>query len=271
MKMRSTGLTGSMETGRTLAGRGGRLGMALLLCGAVSMLPACATNIAQSQHAQPAPAGAAASVPSAAQRTQDNRTAPAGPVQSAVTQLPDSNSSPAPAGNIQELQQYIQRHEIAELRTTYNGTFGASLLFYPPDLTYYVALFHHKQFWRVAKVDTAKRAEALYRDFSQQTVTLAQAEIHRIELEAQKNYMEKQLSENEARLAAVRSDLAVQRQQERQLVQSQQQVREQTNTLDAERAATRRRLDDVRSQIRALERQQNRTDANLLKQIQSSR
>ncbi|WP_175729220.1 DUF2968 domain-containing protein, partial [Burkholderia ambifaria] len=52
---------------------------------------------------------------------------------------------------IDELQQQIQSHALTEMRTAYNGSYGASLLFNIKDGTYYVALFQQKAFWRVIK------------------------------------------------------------------------------------------------------------------------
>jgi hypothetical protein len=45
------------------------------------------------------------------------------------------------AGNVAELQQMIRGSDLSELRTTSNGNYGASLLFYGKEMTYYVALF----------------------------------------------------------------------------------------------------------------------------------
>ena len=74
-----------------------------------------------------------------------------------------------PASTVAELQSLIQNRQVSELRTTYNGTYGASLLFKPDDLTYYVALFQQKDFWRVVKTQSDKQAEATYRAFAGQS------------------------------------------------------------------------------------------------------
>ena len=87
-------------------------------------------------------------------------------------------------GNVAELMQMIQDARLSELRTTYNGSYGASLFFYPREMTYYVALFHDKHFWRVIKSADASRAEAIYAGFVQQTAQLADVEIRRTQLQA---------------------------------------------------------------------------------------
>ncbi|WP_087687103.1 MULTISPECIES: DUF2968 domain-containing protein [unclassified Pandoraea] len=180
-------------------------------------------------------------------------------------------SAPASAsGTIQELRDRIQNKEVTELRTTYNGRYGASLLFYPQTMGYYVALFHEGQFWRVVKLNNEKKAEALYGDFVRQTQVLADVEIRRIKLEAQKSLMERQLAESEARLNAVQSDLAIQRQQEQALAQNQQAVREQASALETERTAARIRLTDLQGQIRSLEAEQNSADSDLVRSVKST-
>ncbi|MFL6687834.1 DUF2968 domain-containing protein, partial [Paraburkholderia graminis] len=87
------------------------------------------------------------------------------------------SSSAEVQGNVAELMQMIQDTKLSELRTTYNGSYGASLFFYPRELTYYVALFQNKHFWRVIKSADAGRAEAIYAGFAQQTAQLAEVEI----------------------------------------------------------------------------------------------
>ncbi len=189
--------------------------------------------------------------------------APAAPAQSATAPA-------AASGAIQELRDRIQNKEVSELRTTYNGRYGASLLFYPQTLGYYVALFHEGQFWRVVKLSNEKKAEALYADFVRQTQVLADVEIRRIKLEAQKALMERQLAASEARLNAVQNDLTIQRQQEQALAQNQQAVREQASALETERTAARLRLNDLQGQIRSLEAEQNSADSDLVRSVKST-
>ncbi|UVA77584.1 DUF2968 domain-containing protein [Pandoraea commovens] len=194
------------------------------------------------------------------------------PAQLAAPAVPaQSATAPAAAsGTIQELRDRIQNKEVTELRTTYNGRYGASLLFYPQTLGYYVALFHEGQFWRVVKVSNEKKAESLYADFVHQTQVLADVEINRIKLEAQKAMIERQLAESETRLNAVQNDLSIQRQQEQALAQNQQAVREQAAALETERSAARIRLTDVQGQIRSLEAQQNTVDSDLVRSVKGS-
>lgn len=186
----------------------------------------------------------------------------------AQTSATDAAPAAAPSGAVQELQALIKQHELSELRTTYNGKYGASLLFHPGTLTYYVALFHDGQFWRVAKLTDAARSEALYHDFVEQTVKLSQVEIRRILLDAQNAHIAQLMAANESRLAGLQTDLSIQRRQEAALAQNHQEVAEQAAALDAERNAAQARLAKVQQQIRLLEHQQNSADLKAVQDIQ---
>ena len=45
----------------------------------------------------------------------------------------DDTQQPAASGDVAELQQMIRDGKVRELRTTYNGSYGASLLYYPDE------------------------------------------------------------------------------------------------------------------------------------------
>src|SRR5690606_30581489 len=107
---------------------------------------------------------------------------------------------------ISELQTLIQNREVNEMRTVYNGTYGASLLFQPEKLTYFVALFQQKDFWRVVKTDKRDQAEQLYRRFAEETQSLAQEELRGVRLQAEYAQTERQLDERAAELTALRND-----------------------------------------------------------------
>ncbi|AMP40062.1 MULTISPECIES: DUF2968 domain-containing protein [Ralstonia solanacearum species complex] len=221
---------------------------------------ACTSAVAQSPAAPP---------------TAINAVAPAAPVPALTATVGQANPAPAatgappapdgaaraetPAANSAalELQRRMQARELAELRTTYNGAYGASLLFAQSDLTYYVTLFQQKDLWRVIKTTNEAHAERVYADFSRQTRSLSDLDVQRIRLEAQKERAERQVAEQEGRLRGLRADLDLQRQQQAQVQARQQVARTETDTLDAERRAARARLDELQRQIRSLEAQVN--------------
>ena len=91
--------------------------------------------------------------------------------------------APAPAyqnTTVAQLQQLIQARAVQELRTAYNGRFGASLLFSAESMMYYVALFQQREFWRVFKTTDESLAERMYTQYRQDTVDYAAADLERI-------------------------------------------------------------------------------------------
>jgi len=154
---------------------------------------------------------------------------------------------------VQELQQLVKANALFELRTSYNGSFGASLLFYPREMSYYVAMFQQKNFWRVVKTQNEGHAEAIFASFSKETQSLAEVEIRRAKLEAQKEYTERMIASSEGRLNQLQTDLAIQRQNQQQAAAKQKVAREQAAVLDNQRRNAQTKLDSVRRQIRQLE------------------
>ena len=161
------------------------------------------------------------------------------------------------AGNVAELQQMIRGSELKELRTTYNGSYGASMLFYPQEMTYYVALFQQKTFWRVVKTEDETRAEMIYKDFARQTVQLSDIEIRRTRLEAQKAFTERMIALSQDRANRLQADLTVAHQQQNIVDNQQQQTRAEATALAQQKSAAQAQLRDAQRQVQELQRQLN--------------
>ncbi|VVE53378.1 DUF2968 domain-containing protein [Pandoraea fibrosis] len=170
----------------------------------------------------------------------------------------------AASGTIQELGSLIRNKKVTELRTTYNGRHGASLLLAPGDMTYYVTLFTGEHFWRAAKLSDERAAENLYEEFVRRTRALAEIEIRRLTLEAEKAVVEHDLGDAEARLLAARNDLAIQRQQELRLDADQQAERNQVSALKKEYTAARHHLSELEARILAVEAAQHGTKSGAI-------
>jgi chromosome segregation ATPase len=220
---------------------------------------ACTSAVAQSPAAPPTaitPIAAAAPVP-ALTATVGQTSATAATSTTSATSSVARAETQAASSTVLELQRRMQAHELSELRTTYNGAYGASLLFAQSDLTYYVTLFQQKDLWRVIKTTNEAHAERLYSDFSRQTRSMADLELQRIRLEAQKERAEHLITAQEDKLRGLQTDLSIQRQQQAQATERQKVARTEADTLDTERRAARTRVDELQRQIRALEAQVN--------------
>jgi hypothetical protein len=159
------------------------------------------------------------------------------------------------AGNVAELQQMIRGSDLSELRTTYNGSYGASLLFYGKEMTYYVALFQQKNFWRVIRTQDQTRANLIYRDFVRQTVQLSDVEIRRSRLEAQKAFTERMIALSQGRANRLQADLDVASQQQTIVANQQQKTRAEATALAKQKAAAQDQLRVSQRQVRELQSQ----------------
>ena len=177
------------------------------------------------------------------------------PTQSPSPALTPAEAQESAAGNVAELQQMIRGSDLSELRTTYNGTYGASLLFYGKEMTYYVALFQQKNFWRVIKTQDETRAEMIYKDFSRQTLQLSDVEIRRTRLEAQKAFTERMIALSQDRANRLQSDLNVARQQQSIVSDQQRANQAQAIALSQQRTSAQEQLRAAQRQVRELQRQ----------------
>ncbi|KVF02538.1 DUF2968 domain-containing protein [Burkholderia vietnamiensis] len=193
----------------------------------------------------------------------DDASAPVAGTRPAVTSLSgDAASATSPTaadataqGNVAELTQLLHDGRMVEMRTTYNGSYGASLMFDPREMTYYVALFQDKQLWRVIKSQDKSRAQMVYENFVQQTVQLADVELRRTELQAQKAFLERVIALQANRAQQLQADLNIARSQQAEVAQRQRSAREQAQALQVEKRAAQLQLRDLQEQVRQLERQ----------------
>lgn len=167
-------------------------------------------------------------------------------------------AAPAPAyqnTTVAQLQQLIQARAVQELRTAYNGRFGASLLFSAESMTYYVALFQQREFWRVFKTTDESLAERMYTQYRQDTVDYAAADLERIKLQAEVADAEKKLNESADQLTVLQNDLALQRQQEALAIAQREESRREAQALAEQEREAREQLRELQRQINELEKQ----------------
>ncbi|KHJ61303.1 DUF2968 domain-containing protein [Burkholderia glumae] len=158
-------------------------------------------------------------------------------------------------GSVAELMGMLRDHQLTELRTTYNGSYGASLLFYPREMTYYVALFQDKHFWRVVKSQERPRAEMIYQNFVDQTVQLSDIELRRTELAAQKQFLERVIGLSEDRAKRLRADLEIAREQQAQIEARQRAAQDQARALAVEQRAAAAQLHELQRRVQRLQQE----------------
>jgi hypothetical protein len=209
---------------------------------------------AQDAVSDSAASGAAVDTTTTAAAQPDTLAASSVPAGQTIALTPDEAKQSA-TGNVAELQQMIHGPDLTEMRTTYNGSYGASMLFYGKEMTYYVALFQQKNFWRVIKTTDDQRAEMIYRDFVRQTAQLSDVEIRRTKLEAQKAFTEHLIELSQDRANRLQADLAIARQQQTIVNSQQQQNRAEASSLQQQKTQAQAQLRDAQRQVRELQRQ----------------
>jgi hypothetical protein len=216
-----------------------------------------ALGVAQGVYAQALPnnAASAAVVPQDAAPSPLPATSTAPAESAQTTALTPDEAKQSAAGNVAELQQLIRGTDLNELRTTYNGTYGASLLYNPKEMTYYVALFQQKTFWRVIKTEDDSRAELIYKDFVRQTMQLSEVEIRRIKLAAQKSFTDRMIALQQDRASRLQADLEVAHQQQSLVNSQQQQTQAEATALAQQKAEAQSQLRAAQKQVQDLQRQ----------------
>lgn len=216
--------------------RAGKVLRVALACAALIGLSACATNPSSSEASQVAAKPAADSA------------APVAP----QAEVPVANTTVA------ELQGLIRDHKVDELRTIYNASYGASMLFKPDDLTYYVVLFQQRNFWQVVKTKSLQQADMAYKAFTLRTAELAQADFERIRLEAENAKAQELLNARLARLSTLQADQALRQQQDQQVAARQNLIDAETDRLNQQQQIARSQLNNLQRQIEALQAEQDR-------------
>ncbi|WP_048986595.1 DUF2968 domain-containing protein [Burkholderia cenocepacia] len=199
--------------------------------------------------------GLAGSDPSAVQQASAPVAAiPVIDSQAQTSVQPQAGETTGPS-TVDDLQRQIQAHSLTEMRTSYNGSYGASLLFNVKDGAYFVALFQQKAFWRVIKTYDETRAEAIYRDFSHQAERLAVNELRAAKLESQKAQMDKQIEVTQDRARRLQADISIARQQQAAVADRQKSVRSETAALQVQQAQLQSQLRALQQQVRSLQRE----------------
>lgn len=148
------------------------------------------------------------------------------------------------------------------MRTTYNGSYGASLLLNIQDSTYFVALFQQKAFWRVIRTASEARAEAVYRDFAKQSEMLAVNELQAAKLESQKAQTDRQIAAAQERASRLQADLTIAREQRAAVATRQKDKLDEAVALREQKNEREGQLRKLQQQVRSLQRQ---ADAGLPK------
>lgn len=219
------------------------LALALSLCLCGTLAPFAIASAASSQPRTAPAAPRPGSETRTADDTADDASAPAG-----------DPRAPRAEGNIAELQSLVQAGNLTELRATRNGSYGAKLFFLAQEMLYYVALSQDDRWWRVVKTQDAGRADSVYADFARKSFTLAEGEIRRIQLTAQKALLDRVIAKSADRANRLSADLVLAQQQDSQVSQRQQQLQVEAASLQSDKLEAERKLRALQLQVDQLQR-----------------
>jgi septin family protein len=168
---------------------------------------------------------------------------------------PQAPAAPTAAsgGTVAELQQLLAQKRLTELRTTYNGDYGTSLLLVNEGTTAYVALTYRKELWRVYKFASVTPAEGAYDTLARQT----EDDLRRAVVAGEKAQLEREAHAAEQRAATLGQEVRMMQAQRQKMREEQQTMRQETQALDVERRAYKAQIDSLQQQIRLLEKQLN--------------
>ncbi|KVF40986.1 hypothetical protein WJ09_24530 [Burkholderia vietnamiensis] len=131
---------------------------------------------------------------------------------------------------------------MTELRTIYNGEYGASEFFDERNLTYFVVLFQSKRMWRVVRTSDRVNAGKIFKNFSDRTEQLAKIDMQRIYVRAQNEKYQRDIELAQARMKSLQEDLEISRTQAANVAQRQQQARSEVTALQGAQAQSKRAL-----------------------------
>ncbi|MDB5765817.1 MAG: putative signal peptide protein [Collimonas fungivorans] len=170
------------------------------------------------------------------------------------SRMPHAPGAPAAsASSLLELKQRLTAQTVRELRTSYNGDYGTTLLLAADAPVFYVALLHQKSLWRVLRFSALAPAEQAYVQFSQRSADWADDEIRLQALNAQSQALERSKQESEARLAVLNNDMQIMQSEQARIQQGRLVAQSQAKASEVERRAYQIQLDNLKRNIRQLE------------------
>jgi hypothetical protein len=178
------------------------------------------------------------------------------PLGNAAAQPPAAVAAAVPtasAGSLAELKQRLTAQTVHELRTSYSGEYGTTLLLASDAPLFYVALLHQKSLWRVLRFTELAPAEQAYAQLSQRSAGWADDQIRLQVLTTQSLALARSKQESENRLAVLNNDRQIMQGEQARIQQGRAAAQNQARASEAERQANQEQLQQLRHDIRRLE------------------
>ncbi|WP_250529356.1 DUF2968 domain-containing protein [Caballeronia sp. ATUFL_F1_KS4A] len=158
-------------------------------------------------------------------------------------------------GDVAELENLLAAGKITALRRTLNGSYGASLSYYPDEMIYYAALFQQSNIWRVFKTQNDARAETVYADFAKTSNTLADAEISASSSKRRRHMRTGRSPPSRRARTGCKHNLDIARAQQNQVTSYQVEQQNAIRELRTEQAAAQAQLRALQIRVQELRKQ----------------
>lgn len=160
---------------------------------------------------------------------------------------------PVLASPLAELKLRLTEKTVRELRTSYSGEYGTTLLLADDAPIFYVALLNKKNLWRVLRFDAIVPAEQAYTRLAQRSTDWANDDMRLQVLASQERALARAKEESEARLATLNADMQIMQGEQARIVQAREVAQSQVQASDIERKAQALQLQQLQRDIRQLE------------------
>ncbi|WP_409518726.1 DUF2968 domain-containing protein [Paraburkholderia sp. LEh10] len=168
-----------------------------------------------------------------------------------VTPSPPSGRS-VQLADAAEVERMVNEAEFTAFHVFRTFDYSVSLLFYPKELKYYVALFQEGTVWRALLTSDMNTAKQLFHHMQEQAIRLADTETRRLQLEAQNEQLKRMIAESEAHAERLRRGLQRTAAQDQSMTAKQHQLRKEVAQLEAQRTAAQAQLNKMHRQLHQL-------------------
>jgi len=151
-----------------------------------------------------------------------------------------------------DVERMSDNAELKTFHTFRTFDYSVSLLFYPKELKYFVALFQEDRLWRVLSTSDINTAKQLFHHMQDQATRLSDGETRRLQLEAQNEQLKRAIAESEAHAERLRQGLQRTTEQDQAVTSRQHQLRKELAQLEAQRTAAQAQLNKTHRQVHQL-------------------
>jgi hypothetical protein len=151
-----------------------------------------------------------------------------------------------------EVERMLNGSELTTFHVFRTFDYSVTLLFYPKELKYFVALSQEGCMWRTLTTFDLNTAKQLFHHMQEQATRLADGETRRVQLEAQNEQLKRMIAESETQAERLRQGLQRTAAQDQAVSAKQHQLRKEVAQLEAQRTPAQAQLNKMHRQLHQL-------------------